>query len=127
MEKNEGLVCPQIDDLNVEQILNDRIEAIEYAHPFALKAIEEHYIGREFTANDLWNGYENDDVHTVKVVAVETEGEFVDLILNDEKVLVDRLRWLEEEFQRVSGYPEASFTEIGAMREGALRFALWGW
>lgn len=96
-----------------------------------IKDVEKHYIGKEISADDLWNGYRNEDFHTVKVVRVEHDlndgGEFIDLILDKEDVLVDRATWLEEEFAEISGFPDASFTEIGMMREGALRFAVHGW
>ena len=88
--------------------------------------MKEHYIGRQLKVKDLWHGMDNEDVHDIKIVDIEAHGEFVDLIL-DKPVLIDRDSDIENEFRWVSGYSEATFTEIGMMEVGKIRFAIYGW
>ena len=88
-----------------------------------IELIAQVYANKEFKIKELWG----DKIIKVKVVGVEYDGdEFIDLML-DKDVLLARTSVISDEFRKISGYPNASFTEIGAMREGALRFAIHGW
>ena len=88
--------------------------------------IEEYFVGKAFTFRQLWDYDVEEDI---EIKRVEFEGEIVDLIYSRDQdaPLLDTDEKFIKMFREETGFEEASFTEIGAMRNGALRIAVYGW
>ena len=80
-------------------------------------------IGETIIINDLW---EEDVTHYVTITDAEAQGELIHL-KTDTEALFDRPKSFEDRCDALTGLDTCSFTEIGAMTEGYISIAPYGW